>query len=52
MYFGFNYAGLSTEKVVQIYEDVENEAREEILRSGGSISHHHGIGKIRKRFID
>jgi len=22
------------------------------LRSGGSISHHHGIGKIRKRFID
>jgi alkyldihydroxyacetonephosphate synthase len=42
---------METEKVVHIYEDVENEAREEILRSGGSISHHHGIGKIRKRFV-
>lgn len=25
--------------------------REEILRSGGSISHHHGVGKLRKRFF-
>lgn len=52
VYFGFNYAGTSPERVVQIYEDVENEARDEILRNGGSISHHHGIGKIRKRFVD
>jgi len=37
--------------VVSIYEDVENDARDEIMKSGGSISHHHGIGKIRKRFI-
>lgn len=42
---------MSTEKVVQIYEDVEHEAREEIMRNGGSLSHHHGVGKIRKRFI-
>lgn len=21
------------------------------MRSGGSLSHHHGVGKIRKRFI-
>lgn len=51
VYFGFNYGGMETKRVVEIYEDVENEAREEILRSGGSLSHHHGIGKIRKRFI-
>jgi len=25
--------------------------REEIMRNGGSISHHDGVGKIRKRFI-
>jgi alkyldihydroxyacetonephosphate synthase len=36
---------------VPIYEDVENDVREEIMRNGGSISHHHGVGKIRKRFI-
>ena len=51
VYFGFNYGGMNTERVVEIYEDVENEAREEIMRSGGSLSHHHGVGKIRKRFI-
>ena len=51
MYFGFNYGGLNPETVVSIYEDVENDARDEILKNGGSISHHHGIGKIRKRFI-
>ena len=51
VYFGFNYDGLKDEHVVPIYEDVENEVREEIMRNGGSISHHHGIGKIRKRFI-
>ena len=26
-------------------------ARDEILRSGGSLSHHHGIGKIRNRYL-
>ena len=34
-----------------MYEDIENETRDEILKSGGSLSHHHGVGKIRKRFI-
>lgn len=40
------------DKVVQTYEDIENECRDEIMKSGGSISHHHGVGKIRKRFVD
>ena len=26
-------------------------AREEILASGGSLSHHHGVGKLRKDFM-
>ena len=51
VYFGFNYTDIPFEKVVPIYEDVENEVREELMRCGGSISHHHGIGKIRKRFM-
>jgi len=37
---------------VKVYEDAENEGREEILKCGGSISHHHGIGKIRKMFAE
>ena len=50
-YFGFVYEGL--EKPVETFEHVEDEARDEILRMGGSLSHHHGVGKIRKKwYID
>ena len=51
VYFGFNYDGINREKVVEIYEDIENDCRDEIMKHGGSISHHHGVGKIRKRFM-
>jgi len=30
---------------------MEQAARDEILRSGGSISHHHGVGKLRESFV-
>jgi alkyldihydroxyacetonephosphate synthase len=36
---------------VDVYSQVEHQAREEILRRGGTISHHHGIGKIRAGFF-
>ncbi|XP_013414123.1 alkyldihydroxyacetonephosphate synthase, peroxisomal [Lingula anatina] len=49
-YFAYNYRGLSNP--VQTYEDIETCAREEILANGGSISHHHGVGKIRKRWLE
>jgi len=31
--------------------EIEKVARDIILSLGGSISHHHGVGKIRKRFL-
>jgi alkyldihydroxyacetonephosphate synthase len=31
-----------------LYEEIEEMAREEVLANGGSLSHHHGVGKIRK----
>jgi alkyldihydroxyacetonephosphate synthase len=34
-----------------VYEKIEDEARIAIMNSGGSLSHHHGIGKIRKKFM-
>lgn len=48
-YFGFYFKGV--ENPSQVYLELENIAREEILRSGGSLSHHHGIGKIREQFM-
>lgn len=53
VYFGYNYAysKIPKDKVVEVYEEIENECREECLRQGGSLTHHHGIGKIRKRFM-
>lgn len=55
-YFAFNYQNgfgpEATEKSpVTVYEAIEKSAREEILAMGGSISHHHGVGKIRKRWL-
>ena len=48
-YFGFYFKGV--ENPAQVYLELENAAREEILKSGGSLSHHHGIGKIRQHFL-
>uniref|UniRef100_A0A667ZYU7 Alkylglycerone-phosphate synthase n=1 Tax=Myripristis murdjan TaxID=586833 RepID=A0A667ZYU7_9TELE len=48
-YFAFNYRGLSDP--VHVYERVEHAAREEILANGGSLSHHHGVGKLRKEWM-
>nr|XP_023663309.1 alkyldihydroxyacetonephosphate synthase, peroxisomal-like [Paramormyrops kingsleyae] len=48
-YFAFNYRGLSDP--MRLYEQVEHSAREEILASGGSLSHHHGVGKLRKQWM-
>ena len=49
-YFGFFYHGMA--EPIKIFENVEDAAREEIMRNGGSISHHHGVGKIRKQFLE
>lgn len=53
VYFGYNYAyaNIPKERVVHVYEEIENECRDEVLKQGGSLSHHHGVGKIRKRFM-
>ena len=48
-YFGFGIAGV--EQPSRVYSEIEAAARAAILRSGGSLSHHHGVGKIRQRFL-
>lgn len=48
-YFAFNYKGMADP--VKVFEEIEATARDEILANRGSISHHHGIGKIRARWL-
>jgi alkyldihydroxyacetonephosphate synthase len=49
-YFATYYKGV--ENPSEVYAEIERAARDEVLRCGGSLSHHHGIGKIRRVFLD
>ena len=49
-YFAFNYNELSDP--VKIYEEIEERARDEIVANGGSVSHHHGVGKLRRKWYE
>jgi alkyldihydroxyacetonephosphate synthase len=48
-YFAFHYKGV--EAPSDVFAELERAARDEILRSGGSLSHHHGVGKLRQPFL-
>ena len=39
------------EKPDKVFGEIEHELRKTIIENGGSISHHHGVGKLRKDFI-
>lgn len=51
VYFYFAYFYKGVDKPSEKYAEVEAAARDEILRCGGSLSHHHGVGKLRKSFL-
>jgi alkyldihydroxyacetonephosphate synthase len=38
--------------IVETYEAIEDAARDETMAAGGCISHHHGVGKLRKGFSE
>ena len=46
------YESFPKDKIIDIYEDVEHRSRDCVFKNGGSISHHHGVGKLRKRFME
>ena len=49
------YLALSSEDLAhptETFAAIENAARAEILAAGGPPSHHHGVGKIRKGFME
>jgi alkyldihydroxyacetonephosphate synthase len=50
VYFGFEIQGVNDP--IKTYSEIEDAARDEIMKHGGSISHHHGVGKLRKKFLE
>jgi len=48
-YLGFHYKG--ARDPVSAFRQLEHVARQAILDAGGSLSHHHGIGKIRAPYL-
>uniref|UniRef100_F1KYD5 Alkylglycerone-phosphate synthase n=1 Tax=Ascaris suum TaxID=6253 RepID=F1KYD5_ASCSU len=48
-YFAFNYRGMHNP--LEVYDKIEIAARDEIIACGGSISHHHGVGKLRRQWM-
>jgi alkyldihydroxyacetonephosphate synthase len=48
-YFAYYFEGVS--EPAKVYSEIERAARDEILLAGGSLSHHHGVGNLRKDFL-
>jgi len=51
LYFYFCMNFESVDNPSKVYSDIEHAAREEVIANGGSVSHHHGIGKVRSTFL-
>ncbi len=52
IYFTHGYCNRGLTEPLAVFMDIEDEIREAILGAGGSISHHHGVGKLRQKFMD
>ena len=51
IYFTHGFSTKGVENPDEIFSKIEHSLRETIMAAGGSISHHHGVGKIRKDFM-
>jgi alkyldihydroxyacetonephosphate synthase len=51
IYFTMGFSGKGLERPVETYHQIEGRLRQVILDNDGSLSHHHGVGKIRQRFL-
>jgi len=52
IYFTMGFSGRNLENPAETYHGIEHELRQTILDNGGSLSHHHGVGKLRAGFLD
>ena len=51
IYFTMGFSGKGLDHPEAVYHQIEHRLRQVILDNGGSLSHHHGVGKIRHRFL-
>jgi alkyldihydroxyacetonephosphate synthase len=51
IYFMYGIYTKGVPRPDEVYARIEHALRETIMENGGSISHHHGVGKIRKDFM-
>jgi alkyldihydroxyacetonephosphate synthase len=51
IYFTMGFSGKGLDRPDAVYHEIEERLRQTILDNGGSLSHHHGIGKIRAAFL-
>jgi alkyldihydroxyacetonephosphate synthase len=52
IYFTMGFSGRGLDGADEIYQKIERRLREVILEQGGSLSHHHGVGKVRQAFVE
>ena len=52
IYFYMGFYAKGVEDPIGAYAALEHAAREEILACGGTLSHHHGVGKLRQDFMN
>lgn len=51
IYFTMGFFGRGMADAEKVYHQIEHRLREVILEQGGSLSHHHGVGKVRQDFM-
>ncbi|HEX6384264.1 MAG TPA: FAD-binding oxidoreductase [Anaerolineae bacterium] len=51
IYFTHGFCTRGVEHPDEVFSAIERSLRQTILEAGGSISHHHGVGKLRKDFM-
>ncbi len=51
VYFTMGFSGHGLANARTDFEDIEHTLRQVVLDHGGSLSHHHGVGKIRQAFL-
>jgi alkyldihydroxyacetonephosphate synthase len=51
VYFTMGFSGRGLAEPTKAFEEIEHVLRQVVLDHGGSLSHHHGIGKIRQSFL-
>ncbi len=51
LYFTMGFCARGMNEPERTFQEIEHRLREVILEQGGSLSHHHGVGKVRQDFV-